>query len=1154
MPDFVHLHVHTEYSLLDGACRIGELCRSAKELGMKALAITDHGVMYGVVDFYEACLKEGIKPVIGCEVYTAARSRFDRDPVIDSKYGHLILLAETDEGYSNLIKIVSAAFTEGYYYKPRTDRELLKKYSRGIIALSACLKGDIPSYILAGDYEGARKCALDYADIFGRDNFFLELQSNGLREQLAVNSALINISRETGIGLVATNDVHYISREDASTQDVLMCIQTGKKLSDENRMKLPSDTLYLRSPEEMHSLFEKLPEALDNTIRIADRCNVNLKFGRPVLPVFDIPGKLSPEDYLKKICFEGLSERYGGESNFAEAEERLKYELDIISRMGYCEYYLIVWDFIKYAKDNGIKVGPGRGSGAGSIAAYCLKITNIDPLRFNLAFERFLNPERISMPDFDVDFSDENRHEVIEYVVRKYGADRVAQIVTFGTLAAKAAIRDVGRVMDVPYAKVDSVAKLIPDFQNGGRASISEAVSSNPELKVLYDGDNEIRKMIDTAKKLEGMPRNCSTHAAGVVLTEKPVTEYVPVHKSGDIVATQFPMATLEKIGLLKIDFLGLRTLSVIQDAQEMIRKNHGVDLNFDELSYDDQAVYETIRKGQTSGIFQLESKGMTRFMTELKPGSLEDIIAGIAMYRPGPMDQIPVFLKNKREPEAITYITPQLKPILDVTYGCMVYQEQVMQIFRDLAGYTMGASDLVRRAMAKKKHDVMAKERDKFISGAKERGISQDISSSIFEQMSDFASYAFNKAHAACYAVVAYETAWLKTHYPAEFMAAMMNSLGNFPERIAVYINECRQMGIGILPPDINDGSVRFSVRGGNIVYALGAIKNVGLKCVAQLIEVREKEGKFTSFVDFCEKTANTDINKRTVESFIKAGVFDSLGETRRSLYFSYEDIIDSTERDARSKSQGQISLFDSSPDMGDQKYEIKKLSEFSKNELLSMEKSVLGLYLSGHPMQEYFQNLNRICTHNSTDFMSNGEEDREQVDPREIRLKDGAEVTVAGIITSLKKKTTKNNSVMAFLNVEDLYGSFEVILFPKTYEKYSKIIAPDMIAVFKGNINRREDDEANLYCSSVMPIDAYKLSNDIGTVREDDRCFYAKSGNVRAAVSFCRFFSGSGRTMNVKVFEVDDGGNKKPEPVFDGNIQFNSEISGMLEFVCGN
>ncbi|MBR6934771.1 MAG: DNA polymerase III subunit alpha [Clostridia bacterium] len=735
MHDFVHLHVHTEYSLLDGACRIKELCRRAAEYGMSSLAITDHGVMYGTVDFYEACIDAGIKPIIGCEVYTASRTRFDKDPMLDSEYGHLILLAENDEGYHNLIKIVSASFTEGFYYKPRTDRELLKKYSKGIIACSACLKGDVPQLILAGDYEGAKKCALEFAGIFGKDNYFLELQSNGLPEQLTVNSALLRISKETGIGLVATNDVHYIDPSDARTQDVLMCIQTGKKISDENRMKFSTNTVYLRSKEEMNELFRNVPEALDNTCRIAERCNVKLHFGRPVLPVFDIPGGLSAEEYLRKLSFEGASERYGAKLPEA-VKERLEYELGIISRMGYCEYYLIVWDFIRFAKENGIKVGPGRGSGAGSIAAYCLKITNIDPLKFNLAFERFLNPERISMPDFDVDFSDEHRKDVIDYVIRKYGSDRVAQIVTFGTLAARAAIRDVGRVLDVPYAKVDAAAKLIPFSAGPARLSIPQAIGSNPELKQLYDSDAQIKEMLDTAAKIEGAPRNCSTHAAGVVLTEKPVTDYVPVHKSGDIVATQFPMAVLEKIGLLKIDFLGLRTLSVIQDAQQMVLDNYGVNIDFDDMSHDDPKVFSIIKSGRTSGIFQLESRGMTRFLTELKPDSLEDIIAGIALYRPGPMDQIPRYIENKKDPSKITYETPELEPILNVTYGCIVYQEQVMQIFRDLAGYTMGASDLVRRAMAKKKHDVMEKERGRFIDGAKQRGISESAAVAIFDRM----------------------------------------------------------------------------------------------------------------------------------------------------------------------------------------------------------------------------------------------------------------------------------------------------------------------------------------------------------------------------------------------------------------------------------
>ena len=1150
MTDFVHLHVHTEYSLLDGACRIGELCRKAASYGMKALAITDHGVMYGVVDFYEACKEAGIKPVLGCEVYTAPRSRFDRDPMIDAEQGHLILLAENDEGYHNLIKIVSASFTEGFYYKPRVDRELLRKYSKGLIACSACIKGDVAGYLLSGDYEGAKKCALEYSEIFGPDNFFLELQSNGLQEQITVNSGLIRISRETGLPLVATNDVHYLDPDDAQMQDVLMCIQTGKKLSDENRMKFSTNTVYLRSREEMNDLFGKIPEALENTCRIADRCNVEISFGRPVLPVFEIPGGLSAEEYLRKLSYEGAYERYGSDPG-SEVIKRLEYELGIISRMGYCEYYLIVWDFIKYAKDNGIKVGPGRGSGAGSIAAYCLKITNIDPLKFNLAFERFLNPERVSMPDFDVDFSDEHRKDVIDYVIRKYGEDRVAQIVTFGTLAARAAIRDVGRVMDVPYAKVDAVAKMIPMAQGPAKMSVNQVLESDPEFKKLYDSDPEIRAMIDTASKIEGMPRNCSTHAAGVVLTKRPVTDYVPVHKSGDIVATQFPMAVLEKIGLLKIDFLGLRTLSVIQDAQEMILKNHGVNIDFDQLPLNDPKVFATIQKGQTAGIFQLESKGMTKFMTELKPDSLEDIIAGIALYRPGPIDQIPKYIENKKAPGSITYDDEKLKPILDVTYGCMVYQEQVMQIFRDLAGYTMGASDLVRRAMAKKKHDVMAKEREKFIDGARQHGVPESAAVKIFDRMAEFASYAFNKAHAACYAVVAYETAFLKTYYPSEFMAGIMNSFVSWPERVAVYINECRQMKIKILPPDVNEGEVRFTVSGSGIVYALGAIKNVGIKSVEQLCAVRSEGGKFRSFYDFCVRTANTDINKRTVESLIKAGAFDSFGHSRRALLFSYEELMDNASASVRSRAQGQLSLFDSSDEDNINKGVVKSLSEFDTGELLAMEKSVLGLYLTGHPLQPYFQNINRMCTLNSADLLSAGDEAGPEND---ARIADGTDVVIAGIITTIKKKTTKNGSVMAFLNVEDLFGSFEVILFPKTYEKFGKLISQDMIAVFRGKVNIREDDEPNIYCSTVSPIESFKTENDKGPGSREDRSFYVKQSKLGAVKAFCNFFTpgnNGGKTERISIFSVDDNGFRSETPVFNADIMFDREIRAELESI---
>ncbi len=1148
MREFVHLHVHTEYSLLDGACRIGELVDKAVSFGMKALAITDHGVMYGVVDFYEACNKAGIKPVLGAEVYTAARSRFDREPGLDADYGHLILLAETDEGYHNLIKIVSASFTEGFYYKPRVDRELLRTYSRGLIALSGCLKGDVAQRILAGDIDGARDTALEFRDIFGADNYFLELQSNGMEEQRVVNAGLIRLSRELGIPVVATNDVHFIEPEDAPVQDILMCIQTGKKLSDENRMKFTTGTVYLRSQEEMAALFEKLPEALDNTVKIAQRCNVALTFGRPVLPVFDIPDGLSAEQYLRKLCEAGAAERYG-QNLPAEVSKRLNYELGVIASMGYCEYYLIVWDFIRYAREHGIKVGPGRGSGAGSLAAYCLKITNIDPLKYNLAFERFLNPERISMPDFDVDFSDDRRRDVIEYVVDKYGADRVAQIVTFGTLAARAAIRDVGRVTEVPYAKIDAVARMIPEGQF--HTKLADALSNNPELKQLYGMDDEVRRLIDTAMKLEGMPRNCSTHAAGVVLTEKPVTEYVPVHKTGDVIATQFPMATLEKIGLLKIDFLGLRTLTVIQDTVEMIYETRGVRIDTDNINYNDPKVFSVISRGQTAGIFQLEHKGMTRFMTELMPSSLEDIIAGIALYRPGPMDQIPNYIRNKNNPESIVYAAEALRPILDVTYGCMVYQEQVMQIFRDLAGYTMGASDLVRRAMAKKKHDVMMKERGRFIAGSGERGINAEVAASIFEQMTDFASYAFNKAHAASYAVVAYQTAWLKTYYPAEFLAGTMNSLISFPERIAAYLSECRALGIRVLPPDINMSTERFTVKDGSIVYALGALKNVGIRSVTQLKAVRDTDGPFKSFTDFCERIVNTDVNKRTVESFIKAGAFDSLGYTRRTLYFAYDEVMDNAASAYRSRAEGQLSLFDTGEDNGAVPENLRVLSEFDTAERLSMEKSVLGVYLSGHPLDKYINEFNRVCTLTSADLASDTDEEISEAD----RVKDGLDATMAGIITDIKKKTTKSNAVMAFLTVQDMFGSFEAVVFPKTYEKYGKILAADMIAVIKGRISMRDDSPA-LHCSVITPIDSYKVQQDQGLERGGGNCFYARTANLPAVKAFCDFFTpasgGGGNTAEVKIFTVSDNGFRSPTPEYTKFIIFNKQIKEAIESLC--
>ena len=1120
--EFVHLHVHTEYSLLDGACRIKDLVKACKERGMDALAITDHGVMYGIVEFYEACKSEGIKPIIGCEVYTAKRTRFDKAPGVDNDYGHLLLLAKNNTGYHNLIKIVSKAFTEGYYYKPRVDMNLLREYSDGIICASACLGGDIPQLILKGDYEGAKELALEYFSIFGEDNYYLELQSNGLEEQLTVNKALIKMSAETGIPLIATNDVHFISQSDARAQDILVCVQTGKKFNDDNRMKFNTDQVYLRTPAEMKELFKIRNDALENTVKIAERCNVEITFGRPVLPQFDIPGGLTPAEYLRKLTYEGATFRYGNVLP-KEVSERIEYELSVIISMGYAEYYLIVWDFIKYAKDNGITVGPGRGSGAGSLVAFCLKITNIDSLKYNLAFERFLNPERISMPDFDVDFSDERRKEVIDYVVRKYGEDRVAQIITFGTMAARGAVRDVGRVLDVPYGDVDAIAKMIP-MAPGKQTTIKSAIELNHELKAKYEENSVIRDLLDSAMQLEGMSRNASTHAAGVVLTKDPVTDYVPVHKTGDSVVTQFPMAILEKLGLLKVDFLGLRTLTVIQDAVELIYKNHGINVNFDTMVMDDKNVFKTISDGKTLGIFQLESPGMTRFIMELQPDNLEDIIAGIALYRPGPMDQIPRYIENKKNPDKVKYLHPILEPILNVTYGCMVYQEQVMQIVRDLAGYTMGQSDLVRRAMAKKKHDVMEKERINFVNGAEKNGVSSEISNKIFDQMIDFASYAFNKAHAACYAVVGYETAWLKTYYPVEFMAALLNSFIDRTDKIAQYIAECKQMNIKILPPDINISYSKFTVKDNSIVFGLAAIKNVGGHVVDVITNERDNNGLFKSFGDFCERIASTEVNKRCVESFIKAGVFSSFNVKRSQLFKTYELILDSVVAAQKHKAQGQISIFDMFEDDSMQvenDYDkFPNVPEFNKADLLSMEKEMLGIYLSGHPLEGYSERFAKISTIKTIDLIADTEDGLDGMDKSFVSgVKDGMEIVLGGIISTVKKKVTKNNALMAFGTIEDLYGSAELLIFPKIYEKYAGLLTEENIIIIKGRLSIREDDSPKILPDTIYLPEEYSEDNTAKTIN-----ILVNPKNAKRAISFVKYFSGK---TPVKI--IDKNSNKE-------------------------
>ena len=1110
--EFVHLHVHTEYSLLDGACRIKELAKACKERGMDALAITDHGVMYGIVEFYEACKNEGIKPIIGCEVYTAKRTRFDKAPGVDNDYGHLILLAKNNVGYHNLIKIVSKAFTEGYYYKPRVDLELLKEYSEGIICASACLGGDIPQMILRSDYDGAKQLAQQYQEIFGKDNYYLELQSNGLEEQLTVNKALIKISDETGIPLIATNDVHFVNKNDARAQDILVCVQTGKKYNDDNRMKFNTDEVYLRTPDEMKELFRVRTDAIQNTVKIANECNVEITFGRPVLPQFDIPGGLTPAEYLRKLTYEGAAFRYGNTLT-PEVSERLEYELSVIISMGYAEYYLIVWDFIKFAKDNGITVGPGRGSGAGSLVAYCLKITNIDSLKYNLAFERFLNPERISMPDFDVDFSDERRKEVIDYVVRKYGEDRVAQIITFGTMAARGSVRDVGRVLDVPYNDVDTIAKMIP-MAPGKQTSIKESIEVNPELKTRYESDFVIKDLLDSAMQLEGMPRNASTHAAGVVLTKDPVTDYVPVHKTGDSVVTQFPMAILEKLGLLKVDFLGLRTLTVIQDAIELIYKNHGVKVNFDTMVMDDKNVYKTISDGKTLGIFQLESPGMTRFIMELQPDNLEDIIAGIALYRPGPMDQIPRYIENKKNPDKVKYLHPILEPILNVTYGCMVYQEQVMQIVRDLAGYTMGQSDLVRRAMAKKKHDVMEKERVNFVKGAEKNGVSQEISNKIFDQMIDFASYAFNKAHAACYAVVGYETAWLKTYYPVEFMAALLNSFIDRSDKIAQYIEECKQMNIKILPPDINVSYAKFTVKNGAIVFGLAAIKNVGGHVVDVITNERDTNGVYKSFGDFCERIAATEVNKRCVESFIKAGVFTSFNIKRSQLLRTYELILDDAVAAKKHKAEGQISIFEMFGDTAEisdsNDYDdYPDIPEFNKADLLSMEKEMLGIYLSGHPLEGYAQEFAQISTIKSIDLIADTEEGLDGLDKSfSSGVKDGMNITFGGILTNIKKKITKNNAMMAFGTIEDIFGTAELLVFPKVYEKYAGLLTSENIVIIKGRLSIREDDSPKILPDEIFTPEQFKEAGN--QTASAAMKFLIDKKHSKKVIAFAKFFAG--------------------------------------------
>ena len=1074
--NFSHLHVHTEYSLLDGSNKIKEYVARVKELGMNSAAITDHGVMYGVIDFYREAKKNGIKPILGCEVYVAPNSRFDREITGgEDRYYHLVLLAENNTGYSNLMKIVSKGFVDGYYYKPRVDKSLLREYHEGIIALSACLAGEVPRYISKGLYDNAKKAALEYQEIFGKDNFFLELQDHGIPEQGIVNQRLLQMSEELGIELVATNDVHYTYAEDEKPHDILLCIQTGKKLQDENRMRYEGGQYYVKSPEEMANLFPYALQALENTQKIADRCDVEIEFGVTKLPKYDVPDGMTSWEYLNKLCYEGLERRY--ENPPEELRERLKYELDTIQHMGYVDYFLIVWDFINYAKRHDIAVGPGRGSAAGSIVSYCLEITNIDPMRYQLLFERFLNPERVSMPDIDVDFCFERRPEVIDYVMRKYGKDRVVQIVTFGTLAARGVIRDVGRVMDLPYAFVDNIAKMIPQELN---ITIDKALKMNSELRSTYESDEQVKYLIDMCKRLEGLPRHSSMHAAGVVISQKSVDEYVPLSRASDgTIVTQFTMTTLEELGLLKMDFLGLRTLTVIQNAVNLAKQKNS-DFQIDKIDYNDQAVLDYIGTGKTDGIFQLESAGMKGFMKELKPHSLEDIIAGISLYRPGPMDFIPQYIKGKNDASSITYDCPQLEPILAPTYGCIVYQEQVMQIVQALAGYTLGRSDLLRRAMSKKKGDVMQKERQIFVYGDEEtgvpgcikNGIDEKTANKIYDEMIDFAKYAFNKSHAAAYAVVSYQTAFLKYYYPVEYMAALMTSVIENPSKVAAYIYACRQMNIKILPPDINRGYADFSVDEGNIRYGLAAIKSIGKPVIQTIVEERKEYGEFKNLEDFISRMSTREaLNKRAIENFIKAGALDCLGGTRKQFMSIYIQIVDHVNQEKKYSMTGQMSLFDlvSEEEKSDFQIQLPKVGEYAKETKLAFEKEVLGVYISGHPLEEYEEQWQKAISATTLDFQLDEESNHSKVH-------DGAREIIGGFITEKTMKATKTNQMMAFVTLEDLLGTVEVVVFPRDYEKNKNLLEVDRKVFIKGRVSEEDDKPSKLICEKVIPFNQIK------------------------------------------------------------------------------
>ena len=1139
--EFVHLHVHSEYSLLDGMSRIKDLPVRAKELGMKAIALTDHGVMYGAVDFYKECKKNDIKPIIGCEVYVATRSRFDKEANIDSGYNHLILLAKNKTGYQNLTKLVSLSFIDGFYYKPRIDLEILEKYSEGLVCLSACLAGRLSQALIRDDMEKAEEIALWHKNIF-KDDYYIEIQHNGLREQIRINQKLIALARKLDIPLVATNDAHYLKKEDSYFHEVLLCIQTGKRMSDEDRMRFETEEFYIKSPEEMSEYFSEFPDAIENTVKIAEKCNYDFEFGVTKLPNYDVPEEFETHaDYFKDLCYKGIKNRYG-ETPEKEIMDRLEYEISVIEKMGYVDYFLIVWDYINYAKSVGIPVGPGRGSGAGSIAAYAIGITDIDPIKYGLIFERFLNPERISMPDFDVDFCYERRQEVIDYVERKYGKDHVSQIITFGTMAARMVIRDVGRVLDYPYSETDKLAKMIPMEVH---ITIPKALEQNRELKELYESDEKVKELIDIAIKLEGLPRQASTHACGIVITKDPVDTYVPLYVNDGNISTQYTMTLLEELGLLKMDFLGLRTLTVISDTEKLVKQTRGIDVKYDK-DMNDPKVYKLWAEGQSIGIFQFESQGMTNFMKDLKPDSLEDIIAGVSLYRPGPMDQIPRYVKGHN-----VYTHPSLEPILNVTYGCMVYQEQVMQIVRDLAGYSLGRADLVRRAMGKKKLDVMAKEREYFIHGQVDEegnvlvpgcvrnGIDAESADKIFDEMAEFAKYAFNKSHAAAYSVVSYRTAYLKAYYPEEFMAATLNSyLGNL-DKVPIYIDECKRLNIEILKPDINKSYTKFTVQDGKIRFGLGSIKNVGVAAIETVIKERTENGEFKSFTDFCERIQSGTVNKKCIECLIKAGCFDEMNQTRATLLASFENIIDVINNQGKNQVANQVSMFDMIEQPETLKYKYTILNELDEKEMLSLEKEMLGIYLSGHPLEKIKEAIKKQTNINSLQIRQLNEENMSG-------FRDGQIVKYAGTITSIKKKYTKRNTIMAFITVEDLYGNAEIVVFDSIYSRCDTILVEENIIIVEGRLSIKEDEEARIIVQNIKEFSEEAgeekrrknlMKIDITQLTEDQR------EKLKGAI---RFFSGDRVNMKLSIVDKDE---EKP----CGAIYLTDEILEQFKEIVG-